>query len=41
MTLLGIGDRLPGITLADLEGRPVELAAEGSRPLLIFVWASW
>lgn len=37
----GIGDPLPAITLPDINGRPVDLATFGGRPLLINVWASW
>ena len=38
----GVGDPLPAIALADLDGKIVELAriAPG-RPLLVNVWASW
>lgn len=37
----GPGDRLPAITLPDLDGRPVDLSQFAGRPLLINVWASW
>jgi thiol-disulfide isomerase/thioredoxin len=35
------GDAMPAITLPDVDGRPVDFAGFGGRPLLINVWASW
>lgn len=35
------GDPMPAITLPDVEGKPVDFARFGGRPLLINVWASW
>ncbi len=37
----GIGDAMPAISLPDVDGRSMDLARFGGRPLLINVWASW
>lgn len=39
---VGVGDALPPIVLADLEGRPVSLSSHHhQRKLIVFMWASW
>jgi thiol-disulfide isomerase/thioredoxin len=36
-----IPDTLPDITLADVSGKPTELASFGGRPLMVNFWATW
>lgn len=36
-----VGDRLPDLSLPDLNGRPVALSEYRGRKLLLFVWGSW
>lgn len=36
-----IPDKLPDITLADVTGKPTELASFGGRPLMVNFWATW
>ena len=36
-----IGDRAPELTLPDLTGRSVGLAALQGRRLILFFWGSW
>ena len=36
-----VPDSLPDITLADLDGKPTQLASFGGRPLMINFWATW
>lgn len=38
---LRVGAYLPEITLPDLEGKPVSLAAFRGKKLLLYMWASW
>lgn len=38
---VSVGNRLPDITLPDLQGRPVALSEYRGRKLLLFVWGSW
>ena len=38
---LRVGDRAPGFSLADLDGRPVHLADYAGQPVLVNFWASW
>ncbi|PSM15169.1 TlpA family protein disulfide reductase [Stenotrophomonas maltophilia] len=40
--VLQVGDRLPALSLPDLEGQPLDLRRRfAGRPLLVNVWASW
>ena len=36
-----VPDRLPDITLANLDGKPTKLASFGGRPLMVNFWATW
>ena len=36
-----IPDRLPDITLSNIEGKPTALASFGGRPLMVNFWATW
>jgi cytochrome c biogenesis protein CcmG/thiol:disulfide interchange protein DsbE len=40
-TPTSIGSVAPDFTLADLEGRPISLAALRGRPVIVNFWASW
>ena len=36
-----VPDKLPDITLADLDGKPTKLASFAGRPLMVNFWATW
>src|SRR5688572_6751021 len=36
-----VPDTLPDITLADMDGKPTQLASFGNRPLMVNFWATW
>lgn len=36
-----VPDRLPDITLANLDGKPTKLSSFGGRPLMVNFWATW
>ena len=39
---IAVGARAPAVTIADLDGRPVDLATiVGKKPVLIEFWATW
>jgi len=40
-SVLRVGDALPDITLAGLDGQVIRLSDYRGRRLLVFIWASW
>jgi thiol-disulfide isomerase/thioredoxin len=36
-----VPDKLPDVTLADLDGKPTKLSSFGGRPLMVNFWATW
>ena len=38
---VGVGEKLPAVTLHSLEGGEVTLDAYRGRRLVLFMWASW
>lgn len=40
-SVLRVGDTLPDIALAGLDGQAIRLSDYRGRRLLVFMWASW
>ena len=38
---VGVGDRLPDITLPNLSGTPIPLGSFHGKKHILFMWASW